>query len=278
MPSQHERRAGTRPRLPARKRWGQHFLASPETARRIVDAARIAPGDCVLEVGPGDGALTRFLAGAARRVAAVEIDPWRAEALAAEFAGDAHVRILPGDVLSRPMVEWLRAAGCEGEALLVANLPYNVATPILFAALEARGMVRRAVATVQREVAQRFVARPREAGYGYLSIRTAVHATGRILFDLPPGAFRPRPRVTSSVLELTPRRQPLEAALSRRALTLASLGFNARRKTLANALSSAGPRAQWEAALETLGHSTRARAEELSPEEFLELARLWRAP
>ncbi len=278
MPSQHERRAGTRPRLPARKRWGQHFLASPETARRIVDAARIAPEDCVLEIGPGDGALTRFLAGAARRVAAVEIDPWRAEALAAEFAGDAHVRILPGDVLSRPIVDWLRAAGCEGEALLVANLPYNVATPILFAAIEARGVVRRAVATVQREVAQRFVARPREAGYGYLSIRTAMHASGRILFDLPPGAFRPRPRVTSSVLELTPRPQPLDAAWSRRALTLASLGFNARRKTLANALSSAGPRAQWEGALETLGHSARARAEELSPEEFLELARIWRAP
>ncbi len=278
MPSQHERRARpARPRLPARKRWGQHFLANPETARRIVDAARIEKNDCVLEVGPGDGALTRFLAERARVVAAVEIDPLRAEALAAEFAGDPRVRIFSGDVLSRPMADWLREAGCESEALLVANLPYNVATPILFAAIEARGVIGRVVATIQREVARRFVARPGQDGYGYLSVRAAALATGRILFDLPPGAFRPRPKVTSSVLELTPRREGPDPALSRRALALASLGFNARRKTLANALAAAGPRAEWEAALEALGKSPRARAEELSLDEFLQLARGWRA-
>lgn len=279
MPSQHEPRARpARPRLPARKRWGQHFLANPETARRIVEAARIGADDCVLEVGPGDGALTRFLAEKARVVAAVEIDPLRAEALAVEFGGHPGVRVFPGDVLSRPVGNWLRAAGCESEALLVANLPYNVATPILFAALEARGVIRRVVATIQREVAHRFIARPRQEAYGYLSVRAASLATGRILFDLPPGAFRPRPKVTSSVLELMPRPELPDPALSRRALTLASLGFNARRKTLANALASAGPRADWETALEALGKSPRARAEELAFEEFLELARGWRAP
>src|SRR5262245_251523 len=113
---QHTR---ARPRLPARKRWGQHFLANPATARRIVEAARVASEDCVLEVGPGGGALTRFLAEAAGSVVAVEIDPLRAEALAAEFAGNPRVRILPGDVLERPLARWLDAGGCAKGALLV---------------------------------------------------------------------------------------------------------------------------------------------------------------
>jgi 16S rRNA (adenine1518-N6/adenine1519-N6)-dimethyltransferase len=279
MPSQHDRRAGPgQAGIPARKRWGQHFLASPDTAERIVAAARIGSDDTVLEVGPGEGALTRPLAARARRLVAVEIDRPRAEALAAEFAAEDRVRILHGDVLDRPFREWLSAAGCSGDALLVANLPYNVATPILVAAIEARGAIRRTVATVQREVARRFIAGPGDEAYGYLSVRAAAHATGRILFDLPPGAFRPRPKVTSSVLELTPREAPLEPELLRRALCLASLGFNARRKTLANALSSAAPRAEWERALEALGKTGRARAEELALDDYLALARGWRTP
>ncbi len=277
MPSQHDRRAGPRRGgIPIRRRWGQNFLASPETARRIADAAGIAPDDVVLEIGPGDGALTRPLAERAGRVVAVEIDPLRAEALAAEFAADPRVTILQGDALERPFGGWLAAAGCAGPALFVANLPYNVATPILVAAIEDRAAIRRVVATVQREVARRFVARPGDEAYGYLSVRAAAHATGRVLFDLPPGAFRPRPKVFSSVLALAPRAEPLDAELVRRALCLASLGFNARRKTLANALSSAGPRAGWERALEALGRTARARAEELSLDDFLALARDWR--
>src|SRR5262245_33131932 len=180
MPSQHERAGRARARLPARKRWGQHFLASPETARRIVEAARVGAGDCVLEVGPGDGALTHVLAETARAVVAVEIDPRRAEALAGKYAGHPVVRVVCGDVLERPIANWLEAGGCAGGGLLVANLPYNVATPILFAALESGGAIQRAVATVQREVARRFVARPGDEGYGYLSVRAAALSTGRI--------------------------------------------------------------------------------------------------
>ncbi|HEY1434954.1 MAG TPA: 16S rRNA (adenine(1518)-N(6)/adenine(1519)-N(6))-dimethyltransferase RsmA, partial [Thermoanaerobaculia bacterium] len=235
--------------------------------------------DTVLEVGPGDGALTRPLAVRAALLVAVEIDPRRAEALANEFAGRERVRIFQGDILARPLRAWLDAAGGGPEAaLLVANLPYNVATPILCAAIEAPEAIRRCVATVQREVAQRFIAGPGSDAYGYLSVRVAAHATGRILFDLPPGAFRPRPKVFSSVLELSPRAEPLDGALTRRALCLASLGFNARRKTLGNALASAGPRSEWEAALAALGKKATARAEELSLDDFLALARGWRAP
>jgi 16S rRNA (adenine1518-N6/adenine1519-N6)-dimethyltransferase len=276
MPPQHER--GARPRrpgLPARRRWGQNFLANPATAEKIVAAARVGPNDTILEIGPGEGALTRPLARMGARVVAVEIDPLRARALETEFAGTESVRVLQGDVLARPFAEWLAEGGAPGAAVLVANLPYNVATPILTAALDAPETIRRSVATVQREVARRFVARPGDEGYGFISVRAASRATGRVLFDLPPGAFRPRPKVTSSVLELVPLADPPDRELARRALCLASLGFNARRKTLPNALASAAPRPAWEEALARIGKDPRARAEELSLDDFLALARQW---
>src|SRR5690242_10743363 len=144
MPPQHER--GARPRRPgppARRRWGQNFLANPETAEKIVAAARIGPDDTVLEIGPGEGALTRPLAKTGAHVVAVEIDPLRVPALQAEFAGNPSVRILEGDVLARPFSEWLTEGGAAGAAVLVANLPYNVATRILTASLEAPETIRR---------------------------------------------------------------------------------------------------------------------------------------
>jgi 16S rRNA (adenine1518-N6/adenine1519-N6)-dimethyltransferase len=258
--------------IPARKRWGQHFLANSATAERIVSAAGVGPADIVLEIGPGDGALTRPLLRRGARVVAVEIDPLRAEALGREFAGRPRVTILEGDALSRAPVEWLAAAGLAGPWLLVANLPYNVGTPVLTRALESDDLLR-GVVTVQREVARRFTAAPGDADYGYLSVRAAAFARARVLFDLPPGAFRPRPKVSSSVLELTPRRPSLDPELRARALRLASLGFRSRRKTLANALAAEGGKEAWAAALEALGRGGRARAEELSLEDYLELAR-----
>jgi 16S rRNA (adenine1518-N6/adenine1519-N6)-dimethyltransferase len=271
MPSQHDGRARRGPpALPARRKWGQHFLARPETAERIVDAARVEPNDSVLEIGPGDGALTRPLSRRAARVVAVEIDPLRAQFLERELGGD-RVVILRGDALSRPPGDWLREGGVAGGGVLVANLPYNVATPIVQAAVEDPA-IRRSVVTVQREVARRLVARPGDDAYGYLSVRTSARADARILFDLPPGAFRPAPKVTSSVVALAPRAEPLAAEERDAALRLASLGFGARRKTLANALSRLAPKAEWERALEALGFDARVRAEELSLENFLALA------
>ena len=190
------------PVAPARKRWGQHFLASPEAARRIVQAARVGPGDTVLEVGPGDGALTRPLIATGARLVAVEIDPLRAEALARELADAGRTTILHGDAMARTFGEWLARAGARAPAVLVANLPYNVATPLLVRAVEEPEAIARAVATVQREVARRFAARPGDEEYGFLSVRAAASCRARVLFDLPPSVFRPRPKVVSSVLEL----------------------------------------------------------------------------
>jgi len=259
--------------IPARKRWGQHFLASSETAERIVEAARLSFDETVVEVGPGEGALTRLARERAKRLLAIEIDPARARLLASEFGGDPRVRVVLGDALDRKYRAWLDDVGWRGPAVLLGNLPYNVATPILLAALEEPETITRAVATIQREVARRFVAPPGDEAYGYLSIRAAAFATARILFDLPPGAFRPRPKVTSTVVELVPRApDPTAAAARDRALSLASLGFRARRKTLANALSPAAPRAIWEDALARIGRSPRARAEDLSLEDYVALA------
>ena len=255
-----------------RKRWGQHFLASPEIARRIAEAASLAPADTVLEVGPGDGALTRELLPRAHRIVAIEIDPRRAARLAAELEGHPRARVLPGDVLERSFAEWLAEAGASPPAVLVANLPYNAATPIVTQAIEEPAAIARAVVTVQREVARRFAARPGDPDYGFLSVRASAAAEARVLFDLPPGAFRPPPKVTSSVLALTPRKAPLDPDLRGRALRLASLAFRARRKTLANALAGVAPRGVWQQALTALGRSPLARAEELALDDYLALA------
>jgi 16S rRNA (adenine1518-N6/adenine1519-N6)-dimethyltransferase len=237
-----------------------------------VEAVRLSPEDTVIEVWPGDGALTRPLARRVARLLAIEIDPARAQALAAEFPERGRVRVLEGDALDRSFSDWLAAGGWSGPAILVGNLPYNAATPILTAAIEEPGTVIRAVATVQREVARRFAAGPGQKGYGYLSVRTAAFARARVLFDLPPGAFRPRPKVVSSVLELSPREHPLDPERGEAALRLASLGFRSRRKTLANALSGLAPRTEWERRLEVFGKDRRARAEELSLEDYLRLS------
>src|SRR5215472_3120690 len=111
--------------IPARRSWGQHFLTSGETALRIVRAARIGPDDTVVEVGPGDGALTRPLSERAGRLLAIEIDPRRAEALASEFGGGSAVRIVRGDALERPFGAWLSRERWPAPAVLVSNLPYN---------------------------------------------------------------------------------------------------------------------------------------------------------
>jgi 16S rRNA (adenine1518-N6/adenine1519-N6)-dimethyltransferase len=258
--------------IPARKRWGQHFLASGATAERIVASARLSAGDSVLEIGPGDGALTRPLLARGVRLVAVEIDPKRSEKLAEELAGAPGVVILQGDALDKPFAAWLAEANLPGPAVLVANLPYNAATPILTRALEEPEAISRIVATIQREVAERFLARPGSDAYGYLSVRTAALARGRILFDIPPGAFRPRPKVVSSVLELTPLARALAPALLKRALLLASLGFRLRRKTLPNALTALAPRETWEQALAAIGKGPKVRAEELSFEDYASLA------
>lgn len=191
----------------ARQRWGQHFLRSGATARRLVARAEVEPGDVVIEVGPGAGALTGALLEAGARVVAVEIDARLAAALPAALGSPAALRVVAADAaavdLGALLSPWL-APGQQARA--VANLPYESATAILIRLLDVPAIALVAV-VVQREVAERIAAPPGTPAYGYLSILCQDIAEAAVVQRLPPGAFQPPPRVESAMVRL--RRRPV---------------------------------------------------------------------
>ncbi len=219
----------------ARKRVGPHFL-EPAWVAKLIDALAVAPTDRFLEIGPGRGALTRPLAARASGIVAVEIDRDLAAALTAEAL--PHVRVVTGDFLHLDLDEAL--AGERGPLRVVGNLPYNVASPILFRLLAAADDGRRfsdATLMLQKEVADRLAARPGTADYGSLAIQVALRATVERVLTLPPGAFRPPPKVTSAVVRLV-FHPPREDVGDRGVFERVVRGiFLHRRKTLLNALT-----------------------------------------
>ena len=259
--------AGLRPQ----KRWGQHFLCDPAVARRIVDAAELEPGAAVLEIGPGLGALTDELAARAAHLYLVEIDRGLAARLLERHADRPHVRVLVGDVLALPLETMLEG---DDDITVVANLPYNIATPVLFRLLALRRRVRRAVVMLQREVAARLAAPPGADARGALSVMMQTWAEVRVAFGVSRRSFLPRPRVDSAVAVLrftaTPR-VPLRDPTTYEAVVRAA--FGQRRKMLRNALAAlAAARGVDGAALfERAGVDSRARAETLSLDDFARL-------
>lgn len=243
--------------LRADRRFGQNFLIDAHYLRRIVEAVGFAPGETVWEVGPGLGTLTRALALGGAKVVSLEMDR-RLEAVHAETLAGLDVRVIWTDALE---FDWSQV---PPGSLFAANLPYNVATPLLTELLRS-GRFRRIVALVQKEVAQRMVALPGSAAYGVLSLRVQYHARAKKLFDLPPGVFYPAPKVTSSLIRLDPEPTPDDPELFR----LIEAAFGQRRKTLRNALLSRGyPEARIVAALERLSLPPQVRGEALSLEQF----------
>lgn len=221
-------------RLPrARKRFGQHFL-EPAWVARLLDAVAPAADDVFLEIGPGRGALTRPLAERVARVVAVEVDRDLARLLPSRVG--ANVRVIEGDVLDVD----IRAA-LSGEDLpvrVIGNLPYNISSPILFRLLDLADdgrTFRDATLMLQKEVADRLTARPGGREYGALAIQVALAADVERLLVLPPGAFRPPPKVTSSVVRL--RFRPAAVDVGSRAVFARVVRglFLQRRKTLLNA-------------------------------------------
>ena len=216
----------------ARKRFGQHFL-EPAWADRLVAAIDPQPSDRFLEIGPGPGALTLRLAPRVTHLTAIELDRDLAATLAPRLP--PNVTIVQGDFLDLPLDPIL--AG--GSLRAAGNLPYNVASPIVLKLIGACGggtRLRDAPVMLQREVAERLEARPGTPAYGALSIAVQLHADIRRLMTLPPGAFRPVPKVHSAVVRLTfraPAVLPRDAALFDR---MVRSMFTRRRKTLANAL------------------------------------------
>jgi len=264
--------AGVRPR----KRWGQHFLCDPAVARRIVERAELGPGSVVLEIGPGLGALTDELAARSGRLYLVEIDRVLASRLAARHADNPRVRVVEGDVLELPLAEIVT----EPSVTVVANLPYNIATPVLFRLLELRARRPRAVVMLQRELAARLAARPGSADYGVASVLVQTFAEVRVAFGVSRRSFLPRPEVDSAVVDIhwsvAARADVGDVELFREVVRAA---FGQRRKMLRNALASlaAGRGQAAEVALERAGIAPTARAETLDLAAFARLARAFAA-
>jgi 16S rRNA (adenine1518-N6/adenine1519-N6)-dimethyltransferase len=260
--------AGLRPR----KRWGQHFLCDPPVARRIVETAELGPRSVALEIGPGLGALTDELAARVGRLYLVEVDPALANRLAARFAGEPRVQVVAGDVLSMPLADVMS----EPVVTVVANLPYNIAMPILFRLLDARARFPRAVLMLQREMAQRLAAAPGTAAYGVASVLVQAFADVRIAFGVSRRSFLPRPDVDSAVVDVrwsaAARANVGDVALFRAVVRAA---FGQRRKMLRNALAAlATERAvDLAAAFATADIAPTARAETLDLAAFARLAR-----
>jgi 16S rRNA (adenine1518-N6/adenine1519-N6)-dimethyltransferase len=256
-----------------RKRFGQHFLEAPWVAK-LIESLHPSPDDTFLEIGPGRGALTRPLAPRVRRVIAVEIDRDLAASLPEHVP--PNVKVVEGDFLEVDLDTTLR-----GEPLpvrVVGNLPYNVSSPILFKLLSAHDGGRRlsdATLMLQREVADRLAARPGTGDYGALAIQVALHAKVERVLTLPPGAFRPPPKVTSAVVRLRfgpPAFDVGDPAVFERVVRGV---FLQRRKTLANALRPVADSLGRSAPqlLERAGIDGTRRPEMLTVEEVARLAR-----
>jgi 16S rRNA (adenine1518-N6/adenine1519-N6)-dimethyltransferase len=242
---------------------GQNFLIDAHAAERIVDAADIRPGDTVVEIGPGRGALTRMLAGRSDRLVAIELDDKLCASLAEEFAARDNVEVVHMDALKYEL------GGLTPPVKVVANLPYNISTPIIRRLIDARGVIHSMVLMLQKEVAKRVAASPGGKEYGFLSVIVQAYADAEILFTLPPGAFKPAPKVDSAVVRITIHGETVHDIPDQMFFTsVVSAAFGQRRKTLRNSLKSGGGFLPTEDSPIDL---TR-RAETLSVREFTELA------
>ena len=252
-----------------KKRLGQHFLVDENILGVIGRLSELQPDDVVLEVGPGLGVLTRYLAERVRLVHAVEVDRALAEPLTAALAGHENVRLVFGDALGLDL-----AALHPQPGKLVANLPYNIATPLVVESLEHVPSLERWCVMVQREVADRFFAQPRTKAYGAVSVLIQLAARKAGFHAVPPTVFRPRPRVESALVAFSRIEGPSLADVR----PLVEAAFAHRRKMLANSVALAGlaSRARVEEALAAIGRSPQARAEELAPSEFVALAEVLR--
>ena len=256
---------------------GQNFLVDPNISRKIAESAGIQAGELALEVGPGRGILTRALLEAGARVLAIEMDYRLFDDLSAEFVGNKSIEIIRGDVLEVNLSDLLRARLKSGEkAAVVANLPYSISTEALFLFLEHASLFSRITVMLQKEVADRLAAGPGSRTYGALSAAVGLHGKTRALFPVGAASFKPQPRVDSAVVQITlsPLAQGEELALARQIVRAA---FTRRRKQLRNSLLESnlfrGKTLEVDQALAKAGIAPTIRAEELSPEDFLKLAR-----
>jgi 16S rRNA (adenine1518-N6/adenine1519-N6)-dimethyltransferase len=239
----------------ARRRFGQHFLHDAAVVRRIVAAVAPAADDFIVEIGPGKGVLTRPLAERAARLEVIEIDRDLAAALVAE-----RFKVHVADALEFDFGQLPQGAR------IVGNLPYNISTPLLFHLARHADRMRDLHFTLQREVVERMVAPPSTPAYGRLSVMLQARFAMQNLFRVGAGAFRPPPKVESAVVRLVPLAEPLDRGVAPFA-DVVRRAFSARRKTLRNALGLAAEE------LQALGIDPRLRPENLSPADYVRIAR-----
>jgi 16S rRNA (adenine1518-N6/adenine1519-N6)-dimethyltransferase len=258
----------TEPRHRPRRRFGQNFLHDPRVIARIVDAVDPQPGQRIVEIGPGQAALTRALVERAGHITAIEIDRDLAARLRGLFQ-PAQLTLIEGDALA---FDWTTLPGA---LRLVGNLPYNISSPLLFALLPLAQRVVDQHFMLQKEVVDRMVAAPGSRVYGRLSVMLQFRYRMTKLFDVPRGAFNPPPQVTSSIVRMQPRPPAelpvVDAAPFARTVAAA---FGQRRKTLRNALGELLSAEQ----IATAGIDPQARAETLDVAQFAALARQLTAP
>jgi len=252
---------------------GQNFVVDPNTVRRIARLAAVGAGDQVVEIGAGLGSLTLALADTGARVTAIEVDRGLTAVLR-EQVEPRGVRVIEADART---LDWDAALGA-GDWVLVANLPYNVATPLVCDVLDGVPAVSRMLVMVQREVAERFAARPRSPAYGSVSVKVAYWAEAEVVGRVPPTVFLPRPKVESALVAIRRRPAPAVADIPPGELfDVVRTGFSQRRKMLRRSLGAVASPDALASAFSQADVAPTARAEELDVVAWGRLARALRA-
>ena len=261
------------------KKFGQNFLIDTHVLEKIINAAGVTKDDCVLEIGPGIGTMTQYLACAAKKVIAVEIDKALIPILEDTLSEYENVRVINHDVLKVDIAKLAEEENGGKPIKVVANLPYYITTPIIMGLFENHVPIKSITVMVQKEVADRMQVGPGTKDYGALSLAVQYYAKPYIVANVPPNCFMPRPKVGSAVIRLERYENPPVTVEDEKLMfRLIRASFNQRRKTLANGLKNSPEldytKEEIEAAIEALGRGASIRGEALTLEEFAKLADL----
>lgn len=259
------------------KKFGQNFLIDTHVLDKIIRSAEITKDDFVLEIGPGIGTMTQYLACAAGKVVAVEIDRALIPILADTLDGYDNVTVINEDVLKVDISKLAEEQNGGRPIKVVANLPYYITTPIIMGLFEKNVPIKSITVMVQKEVADRMQVGPGTKDYGALSLAVQYYAKPYIVANVPPNCFMPRPKVGSAVIRLERDEEPpVQVKDERLMFRIIRASFNQRRKTLANGLKNSPEldftKEEIEAAIETLGKGASVRGEALTLEEFARLS------
>lgn len=259
------------------KKYGQNFLIDPRVLKKIIQSAGITEEDFVLEIGPGIGTMTQYLAQASRKVTAIEIDKMLLPILKETLEGFDNVEIIHNDVLKVDLKRLAEEKNAGRPIKVVANLPYYITTPIIMRLFESHVPVKSITVMVQKEVAQRMQVGPGTKDYGALSLAVQYYAKPYLVANVPPNCFMPRPKVGSAVIRLERyKTPPVQVKDEKFLFSIIRASFNQRRKTLVNGLRNATElglsREEIEEALTQLGMDTNVRGESLDLVQFAALS------